>query len=156
MYKDFIGWSLENIGKGTVETKYTVEYINDKKTWDKFVRTEDLDLLSKREYDNIEDALTFYLTWYVNENCFDIKLWEQIYVNNEIVLEQMIQPRGSMKYYLRQSVNKEMENRMRNMERKTNGYMTENKLYKGFIKAMGKQFEDLFDEYLKREAMGNE
>jgi len=31
MYKDFWGWSLENINAGTVETKYIVEYINDDK-----------------------------------------------------------------------------------------------------------------------------
>lgn len=31
MFKDFIGWSLESIGKATVETKYTVEYITDGK-----------------------------------------------------------------------------------------------------------------------------
>ena len=72
MYKDFIGWSLENIGKGTVETKYTVEYVNDKKVWDKFLQTEDIELFSKREYDNIAEALTFYLTWSVNENYFYI------------------------------------------------------------------------------------
>lgn len=34
MFKDFIGWSLESIGKATVETKYTVEYITDGKIAD--------------------------------------------------------------------------------------------------------------------------
>ena len=86
MFKDFIWWSLENVGKGTVETKYTVEYINDKKTWDEMnymsehygefdpeLRQEPWDFYDKREYDDISEALTFYLTWYVNENCFFIQ-----------------------------------------------------------------------------------
>lgn len=33
MHKDFWGWSLENVGKGTVETKYLIESITDEKTW---------------------------------------------------------------------------------------------------------------------------
>lgn len=32
MHENFYGWSLENVNKGTVETKYTVEYINDEKS----------------------------------------------------------------------------------------------------------------------------
>ena len=152
MYKDFIGWSLENIGKGTVETKYTVEYINDKKTWDKFLRTEDIELFSKREYDNIAEALTFYLIWYVNENCFYIQLWEQIYVNGEMVLEEMIEPEGSTKYHLRNSIDREMRDRVYKSEMKLTEIEKENALYKGFLKRMGTQFEDLFYEYVKMEA----
>ena len=40
------------------------------------------------------------------------------------------------------------------------GNMTElekaNNLYKGFIKVMGKQFEEMFDKYVKQEADKNE
>ena len=169
MYKDFIGWSLENVGKGTVETKYTVEYINDKKTWDEMnymsehygefdpeLRQEPWDFYDKREYDDISEALTFYLTWYVNENCFFIQLWEKVYVNGELVLEQLIEPKGSMNYYLRTSINREMDNRIRRAEIKADELEKGNELYKGFIKAMGHRFEDMFDEYIKQEANKNE
>lgn len=151
MYKDFIGWSLENVGKGTVETKYVIEYVNDKKVWDRFLRTEDIDLFSKREYDNIAEALTFYLTWYVNENCFHIQLWQEIYVNGEMVLEEIIEPEGSMKYHLRNSINREMNDRIGRAELKTDELERENNLYKGFIKALGQQSEDMFYEYVKQE-----
>lgn len=50
MYESFIGWSLESSGKGKVETKYLIEYINDETAWDKFSKTENIDLYSKREY----------------------------------------------------------------------------------------------------------
>lgn len=156
MYKDFIGWSLENVGKGTVETKYIIEYVNDKKVWDRFLRTEDIELFSKREYDNIAEALTFYLTWYVNENCFFIQLWEQVYVNGELVLEQLIEPKGSMNYYLRTSIDREMDDRIRRAELKAAELEKDNNLYRGFIKALGKRFEDMYYEYLKQEANKNE
>ena len=48
MHNGFFGWSLENIGKGTVETKYLIESIVDEKTWIKFLKTEDIDLYTKR------------------------------------------------------------------------------------------------------------
>ncbi len=57
MYKDFIRWRLENIGRGTVETKYLIEYINDKKIWNKFLRTENINLYNKRDCNNIAKVL---------------------------------------------------------------------------------------------------
>lgn len=95
MHKDFWGWSLEDEGKGTVETKYLIESITDEKTWSKFLKTEDINLYTKKEYDSIENALEYYLCWYVNENCYDLKMWEQIYVNGEMVLKQMIEPKST-------------------------------------------------------------
>lgn len=156
MYKDFIGWSLENVGKGTVETKYIIEYVNDKKVWDRFLRTEDIELFSKREYDNISEALTFYLTWYVNENCFYIQLWEQIYVNGEMILEEIIEPEGSMKYHLRNSINREMNDRIGRAELKADEIEKANELYRAFIKMLGQRFEDMFYEYAKQEESKNE
>ena len=151
MYKDFIGWSLENVEKGTVETKYIIEYVNDKKVWGRFLRTEDIELFSKREYDNIAEALTFYLTWYVNENCFHIQLWEQIYVNGEMVLEEMIEPEESMKYHLRNSIDREMHDRVYKSEMKVVELEKANGLYRAFIKMLGQRFEDMFYEYVKQE-----
>lgn len=151
MHENFYGWSLENVNKGTVETKYIIEYINDEKIWNRFLRTEDIELYSRREYDDISSALSFYLVWYVNDNCFDIKLWEQVFVNGDMVLEQMIEPESTTKYSLRQSIDREMNERMRQAEQRTEKLEKANVLYHGFIKRMGKQFEDLFNEYVKME-----
>ena len=156
MHKDFIGWSLENINKGKVDTKYLIEYINDKSTWDKFVKTEDLNLYSKKEYDNIADALTFYLTWFVSDDCYDIKMWQQVFINNEMVLEEFIEPKGVTKHYMRSSVNREMKIRMEHTERKIEDLQKANALYKGFMKRMGEQFEGLFKEYMIMEECKNE
>ncbi len=156
MYKNFNGWSLENTGNGTVETKYLIEYINDERVWNKFLQIEDIDLYSKKEYNNIADALTFYLTWFVNEKCFDIKMWQQIFVNGEMVLEEFVEPKGCIRYYMRNSINREMENRMRSAEEKLCDIKKENSLYRGFMERMGKQFEELFEEYVKIEVNKNE
>lgn len=151
MHKDFWGWSLENIGKGTVETKYIIESITDDKTWNKFLKTEDLDLYTKKEYDNIENAMEYYLCWYVNENCYDIKLLEQIFVNGEMVLEQMIVPNSTCKSVMMRSIDREMKDRMNKAESKVEELERSNTLANGFIKAMGKQFEEAFKEYCKNE-----
>lgn len=151
MHKDFWGWSLENVGKGTVETKYIIESITDDKTWNKFLKTEDLDLYTKKEYDNIENAMEYYLCWYVNENCYDIKLLEQIFVNGEMVLEQMIVPNSTCKSVMMRSIDREMKDRMNKAESKVEELERSNTLANGFIKAMGKQFEEAFKEYCKNE-----
>lgn len=151
MHKDFWGWSLEDEGKGTVETKYLIESIIDEKTWSKFLKTEDINLYTKKEYDSIENALEYYLCWYVNENCYDLKMWEQIYVNGEMVLEQMIEPKSTCKSVMRHSIDREMKDRMNKAESKVEELERSNTLANGFIKAMGKQFEEAFKEYCKNE-----
>lgn len=150
MHKDFWGWSLEDEGKGTVETKYLIESITDEKTWSKFLKTEDINLYTKKEYDSIENALEYYLCWYVNENCYDLKMWEQIYVNGEMILEQMIVPNSTCKSVMMRSIDREMKDRMNKAERITEELKHSNELYKGFLKAMGNQFEEMFKQYVKQ------
>ena len=112
-----------------------------------FLKTEDINLYTKKEYDSIENALEYYLCWYVNENCYDLKMWEQIYVNGEMVLKQMIEPKSTCKSVMRHSIDREMKDRMKQAERKAEELEHSNELYKGFLKVMGKQFEEMFKEY---------
>lgn len=149
MHEGFFGWSLENVSKGTVETKYIIESITDEKTWNKFLKTEDIDLYTKREYDNIENALEYYLCWYVNENCYDLKMWEQIFVNGEMILEQMIEPKSTCKSVMRRSVNQEMKDRMCLAEVKAQKLKEQNDLYFAFINRMGEQFKEVFKDFQK-------
>ena len=158
MHKDFNGWSLENIGKGSVVTKYIIEYVNDKETWERICyidehyteldpRQESTDLYSKFEFDNIKDALTFYLTWFVSDQCYDIKFWEQIYVNGEMVLEQYIEPQSTVIYYLRQSINHDMAKKFNKIEEEKRKLEKENKIYDDFIKRF--KINDKFNDYYK-------
>lgn len=147
MYKDFIGWAKE---PDKTETKYLIESIRDEKTWDKFLRTEDIDLYEKREYDNIADALQFYLTWYVSEKCYDIKMWQQVFMNGEMILEEFIEPKNTTKFTMREALDREMNRRMHKAEMETEQLNKSNELMNGFIMVMGKQFQDMFKEYCKR------
>lgn len=149
MYKGFWGWSLENVNKGTVNTKYIVESITDEKTWQKLLKTEDPDLYDKREFEKVSEAIQYYLTWYVNEKCFDIKLWEQIFVNNEMVLEQMIEPESTTKFCMRESIDREMQDRMRKAENKVEDYRKSNELYREFIES-NSVLKNMFEDFMKQ------
>lgn len=155
MHKNFCGWSLESVGKAKVDTKYIVEYINNSEIADKLERTGDTDLFTKKEFDNVEEALTFYLRWYVDESCIILNLWEMILVNGEEIFEQRIEPTGNCKNNLRSVIDNEMKEDLVEYERDNKRLQNENQLYAGFIKRMGKQFEEMFDQYVK-EAINNE
>lgn len=154
MHKDFWGWSLESVGKAKVDTKYVLEYIDDPKIADKLEQTGDYELFTKREFDDISKAITAYMTRYMKEDCVIVHLWETVLINGEMVLEQMIEPTGDFKYWMRCAVDDEMRRRVASAERRAEDLERSNNLYAGFIKAMGKQFENMFNEFCKRETEG--
>ena len=151
MHKNFWGWSLESISKGKVDTKYTVEMTDDSKVADELERTGDSDVLHKKEFDDVSKALEYYLRWFFDPKTVICKLWEQVYVNDELVLEQMVEPNGNTLWTLRgvidNNTKKELMETQQNLE-----YMERNKdLYEKFIKCLGGQYEDMFKEFCKRE-----
>ena len=77
-------------------------------------------------------------------------MWEQIYVNGEMILEQMIVPNSTCKSVMMRSIDREMKDRMNKAERITEELKHSNELYKGFLKAMGNQFEEMFKQYVKQ------
>lgn len=158
MHKGFCGWSLENINKGKVETKYIIEYVNDIKIWEKICyidehyseiepRQESWELYSKKEYDNVSDALTFYMIMFISDNCFDIKWMEQIYINDEMILEQYIEPNSTIYNRMKDIINRDMNNSINEGKRKINDLEDTLKMYKPFVKAYNS--EKLFDKYVK-------
>ena len=149
MFKDFIGWSLESIGKATVETKYTVEYITDGKIADELERTGDSSLYTTKEFDNVSDAITFYFRWFIDDTCIIVHLWEQIYINNEMVLEQMIEPSGNFKYLMQSVIDDGMKRDLHKAETNNSELRKSNELYSDFIKALGAQYMEMFKEFCK-------
>ena len=154
MHKDFWGWSLENVGKARVDTKYVLEYIDDPKIADKLEQIGDAGLFTKRKFDDISKAITAYMTRYIKEDCVIVHLWETVLINGEMVLEQMIEPTGDFKHWMRHAVDDEMRHRVASAERRAEDLERSNALYAGFIKAMGKQLENMFNEFCKREIEG--
>lgn len=163
MHKNFYGWSLENIHKGKVDTVYTVEYIDDKKTWDKMcymsdnyysidkeARKEPWEFYSKREFDNIESALEFYMVRLIDSETFDIKMFEQIYVNGELIFEQFIEPNSTVKFNMENILNTEMRQKIDDLERRVQQAEESVRLYQNFMKLMGEKYGQLFNEFVKR------
>lgn len=148
MYKNFIGFAkdLDN-----TETRYEIELIRDKNTWDKFLKTEDLDLYEKVEYDNISDALTFYLMWFVSDSCYDIKMWQQLIIDGEIIFEEFIEPSGYVINSIRSQIDRDMKQRLHDLERENEEFKKENDIMNKFIKALGSRYEDMFKDFCKKE-----
>lgn len=152
MHKNFYGWSLENVGKGTVNTKYTVEHITDSRVADELERTGDPSLYDKKEFDNIEKALTYYLRYFVDDKCIILNLWEEISVNGEVVLEQRIEPFGYAKNAIREVISREMKKRMETAEREAEELRKSNELYEKFITKFGENGKEMFSEFCRQEA----
>ena len=85
MHKNFYGYQ-----KGNVETLYTVEFIDDPKTWKQFLSVtgngydgtiEPWELYKKKDFDNISEAISFYMLKYMIDSTYHIAMWEQIFYN---------------------------------------------------------------------------
>ena len=140
---------------------YHIEIINDAKTWDKFLKaTESLnaphsdapwELYINRDFDSFEKALEYYMIWYVSDECFDIKMWEQIYMNDEMVYEEYCEPHRCTKSEMRRIVDRDTYDRLHNYDMQTKELEKSNELMSGFIKVLGNQYEDMFKDFCKRE-----
>lgn len=151
MYKGFWGWCLENVSKGTVNTMYEVEYITDSKIADELERTGDDKLFTKRNFLNVSEALSFYLRWYMDDSCIIVHLWERVYVNEEMVLEQMIEPEGYIKPEIMRLIDNEMKNRMNEAEKEVQDLRKKNELYKKFVNKFGETVKENFKEFVEQE-----
>ena len=144
---------------------YHIEIINDKKTWDKLLRVtenykkyriEPWELYTNKDFDTFEKALEYYMVWYVSDQCYDIKMWEQIFMDDEMVYEEYVEPYCTTRSEMRRIINRDTYDRLRAYERTTEELEKANNLYKGFVKAMGERVEKMFDDYVKQEAEKNE
>ncbi len=86
MDKGFYSYVKEN---KDVKTLYSLEWTFDKKVLDAMETKDfDSDMLSRRQYKYLEDAIRDYIEVRYNENCLWCVLFEQILVDGEVILEQ--------------------------------------------------------------------
>lgn len=115
------------------------------------------DFCTTKEFDNIEDALTFYMAIFVDYGFkYWVKMWQQIYVNGEMIFEEWVEPKGYVVNLMRERIDKEMKEDLRKFAIENEQLHKSNKLMDGFIKAMGKQFQEMFKDYCEREEEKNE
>ena len=84
--RGYYGYKAE--GKD-IKTLYTIEYTRDQKVFEimptaKFTD----DMLDKKQFDYLEDAISFWNTLYYDETVLHVMLFEQILLDGKIVLEQ--------------------------------------------------------------------
>lgn len=110
MHKGFYGYQ-----RGNVETRYTVEYIDDEKSWKLFLKAQRTDndiepweVYKKRVYDNISEAISFFIIKYMHTSTYDIQMVEEISLDGEVILEQHIEPIPTFSYCLRKVVNDDL------------------------------------------------
>lgn len=160
MHKGFYGWSLESSGSGTVETKYIAEYVDNAKTWERICyidehyseiepHQESWELYSTVEFDNVTEALNWYMARYVSGKCYYIKMLEQVFVNGNMVLEQDIEPESTIMDSMKTIVNFEMKKQLRETEMKLLELQEKNTLYKEFLSKYGaeKTFEKFAEDH---------
>lgn len=134
-------------------TRYTIEYMDNEKDLDyvnsgKFNQGEPWERYKKKVFDNMDDAISLYIVWLVNDSILDIKLFEELILDGETIRESYIEPKSTLSYSLKTWVNKNLyENNVKN-ETKIETLETENNLYKLFIKQFNA--EKTFNDYLKQ------
>ena len=129
-----------------IKTRYTVEWTRDKKVLDMMDTAEfDFDMLDKRQFDFLEDAVSLWNKLYYEETCLHVMLFEEIILDGETILEQckdMIVP---------SVLDKISSQRVEQAERAMEEYKKENDLFKKFLEKyhidMKKVIEETEENY---------
>lgn len=139
-----------------------IEIINDAKTWDKFVKaTENIkapygnapwELYTSKDFDSFKKAMEYYMVRYVSDDCYDIKMWQQIYLDGEMVYEGYCEPACTTRSEMRRMIDKGTYDRLNNYDREVRELEKQNELMEAFIKNMPQQYRDMFDDFIRRES----
>ena len=136
MHKNVYGY--EN---GNVETHYEIEFIDDLETWERFQKsqkvgsdTEPWEVFKKKDFDNISEAISFYMLKYMHDSTYHIAMWEQVFYNGEMILENPIEPESTFAYSMRTNINSDLEKENTRLSDSNEALIKELELYKEFIK----------------------
>ena len=133
-------------------TRYTVEYIDNQKDLDYinsgiYKHGEPWERYKTKQFDNMDEALSIYMVYSVNDTILDIKLFEEIILNNETIRESYIEPKSTTSYSMKTFINKNLYKQNDENLKQLDNLETENNLYKQFIKQYNS--EKLFNEFIK-------
>lgn len=145
---DFVSYSNE---KQIVNTKYLVEYIADERDWEKVlseIHPAPWELYCKKSFEDIGQAISFYICRVFDNQTFDCKLFEQIELNDEIVREKYIELDNTIKYSIGTLLNKDRESKLKMQEQKISELLEELTAYQSFAKVY--KIEEQFKEFKKK------
>lgn len=111
-----------------IKTHYYIEYTRDQKVFDIMDTAEfDFSMLDRRDFDYLEDAISFWNRLYYDESILHVMLFEEIILDGEIILEQckdMIVP---------SVLDKISAQRVKQAETERETYKKENDLFRKFL-----------------------
>ena len=111
-----------------IKTHYYIEYTRDQKGFDIMDNAEfDFSMLDRKDFDYLEDAISFWNHLYYDESILHVMLFEEIILDGEIILEQckdMIVP---------SVLDKISAQRVKQAETERETYKKENDLFRKFL-----------------------
>ena len=111
-----------------IKTHYYIEYTRDQKIVDIMDTVEfDFSMLDRRDFDYLEDAISFWNKLYYEETVLHVMLFEEIILDGKVILEQykdMIVP---------SVLDKISQSRVDRAEKAMETYKKENDLFKNFL-----------------------
>lgn len=85
-----VGYTKDGVNLKTV---YTIEYITNKHDYDRVCSGKHdapWELYKTYKTDNLQQAMTVFLAHYASDRTYDVKLFEEIHVDGELIREQCI------------------------------------------------------------------
>jgi len=77
-----------------LETVYTIEYIDNKKDFDRLDKPSSLyepwELYKTKQFTNMQDAISIFVLMYSRDSIYDVKLFEEIKLNGETIQERYL------------------------------------------------------------------
>jgi len=111
-----------------IKTHYYIEYTRDQKVFDIMDTVKfDFSMLDRKDFDYLEDAISFWNHLYYDESILHVMLFEEIILDGEIILEQykdMIVP---------SVLDKISVQRVKQAETEREAYKKENDLFRKFL-----------------------
>jgi hypothetical protein len=125
-----------------IKTKYQIEFTRNQKIFDimdtsKFT----FDMLNKIEFDYLQDAINTYNVLYYDESVLHVMLFEQIILNDEVILEQC-KDNTSISILPRS-----VQNRVNQIELENEEYKKDKEQMKAFIKKY--KAEDIYKKFIE-------
>lgn len=117
---------------------YTIEYIDDKKVWDKLEQyTNPWEHYKVKEFDNLSDAITLYSLWQLQDNIYDCKLFCRWETQDGNWCEEYVEFDSSYKWSLKERIDREMNRRIDAAEKQNIELAKQNAKMAEFLKKYG-------------------
>ena len=91
------------------------------------------EVFKKKEFDNVSEAITFYMLKYMHDSTYHIAMWEQVFYNGEMILENPIEPENTFAYRMRTTINSDLKKENERLSNDNEVLGKELEMYKEFL-----------------------